>query len=196
MVVAHGMIDAGMANVLVVGSETLSRIVDWDDRTTAVLFSDGAGAAVIQAFDGPTQLLGWDLGCDGAARPILYADVGGFIQMEGREVYRRAVRVMVDSANRTFEKAGVSASDVALVVPHQANIRIIQAACDRLGIPLDRTAIVLDRIGNNSSATIPIALVDAIEAGRVQPGDLVLIVGFGAGLTWASALLRWDPPDG
>ncbi|MGH9118491.1 MAG: beta-ketoacyl-ACP synthase III [Acidimicrobiales bacterium] len=193
MVMAHGMIDAGMQKVLLVGSETLSRIVDWDDRTTAVLFSDGAGAAVIEACDGPGQLLGWDLGCDGGARPILYADVGGYIQMEGREVFRRAVRVMVDSANKTMAQAGVSASDIALVVPHQANIRIIQAACDRIGIPIERTSIVLDRIGNNSSASIPIALVDAVDAGRVAPGELVLIVGFGAGMTWASALIRWEP---
>jgi 3-oxoacyl-[acyl-carrier-protein] synthase-3 len=193
MVLAHGMIDAGMNKVLLVGSETLSRITDWDDRTTAVLFSDGAGAAVLEATDGPGQLLGWDLGCDGSARPTLYADVGGYIQMEGREVFRRAVRVMVDSAVRSMEHAGVAADDIALVVPHQANIRIIQAACDRLGISIDRTAIVLDRIGNNSSASIPIALVDAVEGGRVQPGDLVLIIGFGAGMTWASALIRWDP---
>jgi 3-oxoacyl-[acyl-carrier-protein] synthase-3 len=124
---------------------------------------------------------------------MLYADVGGYIQMEGQEVFRKAVRVMVDSANRTMERAGVSADDIAIVVPHQANIRIIQAACDRLGIPTDRTAIVIDRIGNNSSATIPIALVDAVEAGRVRPGDLVLMVGFGAGMTWASAVIRWDP---
>jgi 3-oxoacyl-[acyl-carrier-protein] synthase-3 len=100
---------------------------------------------------------------------------------------------MVDSANRSMEQAGVAADDIAIVVPHQANLRIIQAACDRLGISIDRTAIVLDRIGNNSSATIPIALVDAVEAGRIQPGDLVLMVGFGAGMTWASAVLRWDP---
>lgn len=193
MVTAHGMIHTGLQRVLLVGSETLSRITDWDDRSTAVLFSDGAGAAVIEACDGPGQLLGWDLGCDGAARSILYADVGGYIQMEGREVFRRAVRVMVDSANRTLAQAGVSPSDIGLVVPHQANIRIIQAACDRIGIPMERTAVVLDRIGNSSSATIPIALVDAVEAGRVDPGDLVLMVGFGAGMTWASALIRWDP---
>jgi 3-oxoacyl-[acyl-carrier-protein] synthase-3 len=148
---------------------------------------------VIESTEGPGQLLGWDLGCDGSARPILYADVGGYIQMEGREVFRRAVRVMVDSATRSMEQAGVTADDVALVVPHQANIRIIQAACDRLGISIDKTAIVVDRIGNNSSATIPIALVDAVEAGRVKPDDLVLMVGFGAGMTWASALIRWDP---
>jgi 3-oxoacyl-[acyl-carrier-protein] synthase-3 len=193
LVMTHGMIDAGMNRVLLVGSETLSRITDWDDRTTAVLFADGAGAAVVEACAGPGQLLGWDLGCDGAARPILYADVGGYIQMEGREVFRKAVLVMVDSARRTLERAGVDPSDVALVVPHQANIRIIQAAMQRLGIPMDRTAVVIDRIGNNSSASIPIALVDAVDAGRVAPGDLVLIVGFGAGMTWASALLRWMP---
>jgi 3-oxoacyl-[acyl-carrier-protein] synthase-3 len=193
LVTAHGLVDAGVDRALVIGSETLSRITDWDDRTTAVLFADGAGAAVLEACDGPGQLLAWDLGCDGEARSILYADMGGYIQMEGKEVFRRAVRVMVDSARRTFERAGVDPSEVALVVPHQANIRIIQAACTRLGIPLDRTALVIDRIGNNSSASIPIALVDAVDAGRVSPGDIVLLVGFGAGMTWASALLRWMP---
>jgi 3-oxoacyl-[acyl-carrier-protein] synthase-3 len=193
MVTSHGLIDVGMEKVLLIGSETLSRITDWDDRTTAVLFSDGAGAAVLEATEGPGQLLGWDLGCDGAARATLYADVGGYITMEGREVFRRAVRVMVDSARRTCERAGVDLSEVDYVIPHQANIRIIQAACERLGVPMDRTAVVLDRIGNNSSASIPIALVDAVDAGRVKPGDLILLVGFGAGMTWASALLRWDP---
>ncbi|MGH9247205.1 MAG: beta-ketoacyl-ACP synthase III [Acidimicrobiales bacterium] len=193
LVASHGMIDAGVNRVLLVGSETMSRITDWDDRTTAVLFADGAGAAVIEATAGPGQLLAWHLGCDGSARPILYADQGGYIQMEGREVFRRAVRVMVDSAARSFEQAGVDPSEVTLVVPHQANLRIIQAACKMLGIPMERTAVVLDRVGNNSSASIPIALVDAVDAGRVEPGDLVLLVGFGAGMTWASALLRWMP---
>jgi 3-oxoacyl-[acyl-carrier-protein] synthase-3 len=195
MVTAHGLIDAGLDKVLLIGSETLSRITDWDDRTTAVLFADGAGAAVLEATDGPGQLLGWDLGCDGAARPALYADVGGYIQMDGHEIFRRAVRVMVDSATRALERAGVHPSEVALVVPHQANIRIIQAAMERLGIPMDRAAVVIDRIGNNSSASIPIAMVDAVEDGRVAAGDLVLLVGFGAGLTWASALIRW-PAEG
>jgi 3-oxoacyl-[acyl-carrier-protein] synthase-3 len=169
----------------------LSRIVDWDDRSTAVLFADGAGAVVLERSEGPEQLLAWDLAADGALRQILYADIGGFLHMNGKEVFRQAVTVMVDSARRSLEKAGVSPDDVALVIPHQANIRIIDAACRRIGIPMDRAVSVLDRTGNTSSASIPLALVDALDAGRVNDGDLVLLVGFGAGMTWASALLRW-----
>jgi 3-oxoacyl-[acyl-carrier-protein] synthase III len=193
LVVAAGLVDAGMRRVVVVGAETLSRITDQDDRSTVILFGDGAGAAVVEADDARPSLLGWDLGCDGSARHLLYCDVGGWIQMEGREVFRRAVRVMVDSTERTFAKAGVTAADVALVVPHQANQRIIDAACHRLGIGADRTASVLARTGNTSSASIPLALAEAADAGRLSPGDLVLLVGFGAGMTWASALLRWEP---
>lgn len=191
LVAAHGFIDAGLDRVLVIGAETLSRITDWDDRGTAVLFADGAGAVVLEAVEGPGELLGWDLGSDGSARRILYADVGGYIQMDGREVFRRAVRVMVDSARRAFDRAGVEASDIALCVPHQANLRIIEAANNRLGIPMERTATVLHRTGNTSSASIPLALADAADAGRIGDGDLVLLVGFGAGMTWASAVLRW-----
>jgi 3-oxoacyl-[acyl-carrier-protein] synthase-3 len=121
----------------------------------------------------------------------LYADFGSFIRMEGREVFRRAVRLMVDSAERTLANAGVSPDDVALIVPHQANIRIIDAACQRLGIPMSRAAITIHKYGNSSSASIPLALVDAIENDRVHDGDLVLMVGFGAGMTAASALLEW-----
>ncbi len=182
--------------VLLIGSETLSRITDWDDRATAVLFADGAGAVVLEATedDGTAEhLLGWDLGCDGAARGILDADIGGYLRMEGREVFRRAVRVMIDSGRRAMARAGVTAGDIALVVPHQANIRIIESANAKLGLPMDRTAIVLERTGNTSSASIPLALVDAIDQNRLSPGDLIMFVGFGAGMTWASAILRWDP---
>jgi 3-oxoacyl-[acyl-carrier-protein] synthase-3 len=189
--VAGGSVD----RVLLIGSETLSRIVDWDDRSTAVLFADGAGAVVVEAADDGgrgSHLLGWDLGCDGSARSILDADVGGYIRMEGREVFRRAVRVMIDSGRRTMDQAGVTADDIALVVPHQANIRIIESANAKLGLSMDRTAIVLDRTGNTSSASVPLALVDAVERGHVSRGDLILFVGFGAGMTWASALMRWD----
>ena len=119
---------------------------------------------MLEAVDGPGQLLGWDLDADGAAERFLYAEIGGYIQMEGKEVFRRAVRVMVDSAEKSMAHAGVTADDIALVVPHQANIRIIDAACDRLGIPMERAAIVLDRTGNTSSASIPLALADALDA--------------------------------
>jgi 3-oxoacyl-[acyl-carrier-protein] synthase-3 len=191
LTVASGLIAIGARKVLVIGTDTLSRITDWDDRNTAVLFADGSGALVLEATDGPGQLLSWDIDADGSAEELLYCDLGGFIKMEGKEVFRRAVRIMVDSGQKSLAAAGVSPADVALVVPHQANIRIIQAACERLGMPIERAATVLHYTGNTSSASIPLALVDAIEAGRLHDGDLVLLVGFGAGMTAASAVLRW-----
>jgi 3-oxoacyl-[acyl-carrier-protein] synthase-3 len=195
MVVAHGLIATGAERILVIGTDTLARITDWEDRNTAVLFADGSGAVVLEAVDGKGELLGWDLDADGSAERYLYAEVGGTMKMDGKEVFRRAVRIMVDSAEKSMTAAGVTADDIALVVPHQANIRIIEAACKRLGVSMDRAAVVLDRTGNTSSASIPLALVDAIEHDRVKEGDLVLLVGFGAGMTAASALIRWggDP---
>ena len=197
LVTAHGLLATGLRRVLLIGSETMSSIVDWEDRNTAVLFGDGAGAVVLEAVDGPGELLAWDLGSDGAARHLLYADIGGHLKMDGKEVFRKAVRVTVDSVTRTLDQAGLTAADITLAVPHQANTRIVDAACQRLGIPVERTANVLDRTGNTSAASIPIALVDAIDHDRVHAGDLVLLVGFGAGMSWASALLRWggDPGD-
>jgi 3-oxoacyl-[acyl-carrier-protein] synthase-3 len=191
LVQGHGMIAMGAKKVLVIGTDTLARITDWDDRNTAVLFADGSGAVVLEAVEGQGQLLGWDLDADGAAERFLYSEIGGFIQMDGKEVFRRAVRIMVDSGTKSMAHAGVTADDIALVVPHQANVRIIQAACERLGVPIEKAAMVLDRTGNTSSASIPLALADALDAGRVKHGDLVLLVGFGAGMTAASALLRW-----
>ncbi|MEZ5274683.1 MAG: beta-ketoacyl-ACP synthase III [Ilumatobacteraceae bacterium] len=195
LVQAHGMIAMGARKILVIGTDTLARITDWDDRNTAILFADGSGAVVLEAVEGQGQLLGWDLDADGNAERFLYSDIGGYIQMDGKEVFRRAVRIMVDSGQKSLAHAGVSADDIALVVPHQANIRIIQAACDRLGVPIERAAVVLDRTGNTSSASIPLALADALDAGRVKKGDLVLLVGFGAGMTAASAILRWGGDD-
>ena len=192
LVAANGLLNAGTKRILVVGAETLSRITDWSDRNTAVLFGDGGGALLVEAVPDEGQLLGWDLGLDAEAREILQADHGGYIQMDGREVFKRAVRVMVDSSKRTLEQAKVRPDEVKLVVPHQANIRIIQAACDRLGIEREKAALVLHRTGNTSSASIPLALVDAIEQGRLEDGDLVLLAGFGAGMTWGSALIRWQ----
>jgi 3-oxoacyl-[acyl-carrier-protein] synthase-3 len=194
MVATAGMMGGHIRHALLIGAERLSRITDWEDRSTAVLFGDGAGAVVLEHVEGPGSLLAWDLGADGSARPILYADLDGPIKMVGREVFRRAVRAMVDSARATFLRAGVSAADVDLVVPHQANIRIIEAANQRLGIPMDKAAIVLHRTGNTSSASIPLALADAADQGRLADGDLVLLCGFGAGMTWASALIRWHAP--
>lgn len=192
LVVANGMLKSGSRRILVIGAETLSRVTDWTDRNTAVLFGDGAGALVIDSVSDEGQLLSWDLGLDGSARQILQAELSGFIKMDGREVFKRAVRVLVDSAERTLEQAKVRADQIKLLVPHQANIRIIHSACDRLGIERERAALVLHRTGNTSSASIPLALVDAIDHGRLESDDLVLLTGFGAGMTWGSALLRWQ----
>ncbi|MFN0028947.1 MAG: beta-ketoacyl-ACP synthase III [Acidimicrobiales bacterium] len=193
LVAAQGMVTMGIDNILVIGCDSLSRITDYTDRNTGILFADGAGAAVLECrqADQPA-LLGWDLGSDGSAAGILYADVGGVLQMEGREVFRRAVRVMVDSGRKALDMAGVKVEDLALVVPHQANIRIIESALNKLDIPMEKASINLDRVGNTSSGSIPMALEEAVADGRVKTGDLVLLVGFGAGMTWASALLRWD----
>jgi len=189
LVVAHGLIAVGAERVLVIGTDILSRIVDWTDRNTAILFADGSGAAVLEA--GPGQLLGWDLDSDGSAENILFQDHGGFVQMDGKEVFRRAVRVMVDSATKSLAHAGLGADDVSLVVPHQANLRIITSACDKLGIDMGRTVLTIEDTGNTSSASIPLALFDAADSGRIRPGDKVLLVGFGAGMTAASAVLEW-----
>ena len=193
-VVANGLLAIGAKRLLVIGTDTLSRITDWSDRGTAILFADGSGAAVVEATSDAGQLLGWDLDADGSVEHLLYAEVGGYIHMDGKEVFRRAVRIMVDSAQKSLAKAGLSAADVALCVPHQANLRIIDAACRQLGVPLDRTAIVLHKTGNTSSASIPLALFDAADAGRLKDGDIVLLVGFGAGMTAASAVIEWRKP--
>lgn len=191
LTVAHGLIAMGASKVLVIGTDTLSRITDWTDRNTAVLFADGSGAVVLEAVEGPGQMLAWDIDSDGSAEEALYADIGGFIKMEGKEVFRRAVRIMVDSATKSLSAAGLSASDIDVVIPHQANIRIIQAACDRLEIPIEKAATVLHFTGNTSSASIPLALVHAADTNLLKKGDTVLLVGFGAGMTAASAILKW-----
>jgi 3-oxoacyl-[acyl-carrier-protein] synthase-3 len=191
LVAADGFLRAGLERVLLVGAETMSRILNWDDRSTAILFGDGAGAVVLERGEGPGRILGFDLGSDGSLRHILHAEVGGTIEMDGPEVFRRAVRVMVDSAQRALADAGVSAADLKLFVPHQANTRIIASAGKRLGIEPERTANNLARVGNTSAASIPLALAEVADAGGLAPGDLVLVVGFGAGMSWASAVIEW-----
>jgi len=191
LVMANGLLASGARTILLIGAETLSTITDWTDRSNAILFGDGAGALVLEAAE-DGDLLGWDLGSDGSATHILKCEHGGTIEMDGKEVFRRAVRVMVDSSRASLGRAGMSVEDVDLVVPHQANLRIIQSACQKLGIDHERASIVIDRYGNTSSASIPLALVDAIDAGRVSAGDTLLLTGFGAGMTWASAVLRWS----
>ena len=210
LVTGSALIGAGaLRHVLVVGAETLSRITDPDDRATCVLFGDGAAAAVLEPADGDDGLVAWDLGCDGSLAGLLGVPAGGsrlpatpetiaagdqYLKMAGQEVFRRAVRAVVDSANTTLGRAGVEAAEVDWFVPHQANKRIIESAARRLGIPDERTIVNIERYGNTSAASIPLALTEAADDGRVQPGDLVLLSGFGAGMTWASALLRWSVP--
>ncbi|MGH9068175.1 MAG: beta-ketoacyl-ACP synthase III [Acidimicrobiales bacterium] len=191
LVTAHSLVAAGVDRALVIGSDTMSRVVDPGDRSTAVLFGDGAGAVVVEAVPGEGQLVSWDLGVDGSAAPILCCELGGYLHMEGREVFRRAVRAMVESAGSALERAKLSPEDIALCIPHQANTRIVEAANRRLGIPMERTAMIVDRTGNTSAASIPLALSDAADAGRMAAGDHVLLCGFGAGMTWASAVIRW-----
>jgi len=209
LVVGASMLNSGYEHVLIVGSETLTRITDPEDRGTAILFGDGAAAAVLARSAGAPGLLAWDLGCDGAGATLIEIPSGGgrepasaetvaarghYMKMQGQEVFRRAVRAIADSSAATLERAGVSASEVAWFVPHQANLRIIESAAKRLGFSPDRTITNIERYGNTSSASIPLALFEAVEDGRVQPGDLVLCSGVGAGLTWGSALVRWGAP--
>ncbi|MEO7571491.1 MAG: beta-ketoacyl-ACP synthase III [Acidimicrobiales bacterium] len=191
LVAADGFLRAGMERVLLIGSETMSRIVDWEDRSTAILFGDGAGAVVLERGEGPGRVLGWDLGSDGSLRHILHAEIGGTIEMDGPEVFRQAVRIMVESARRALAQAGLGVEDLKLFVPHQANARIISSACARLGIGEDRTVNILASTGNTSAASIPMALAEAADAGRLAAGDLVLLIGFGAGMSWASAVVEW-----
>ncbi|HTV12711.1 MAG TPA: beta-ketoacyl-ACP synthase III [Acidimicrobiales bacterium] len=192
LVAAAGFVASGAERVLLVGAETLTRITNWSDRSNAFLFGDGAGAVVVEAVPGEPAMLGWDLGVDGSLQPLFYADHGGGgMTMRGQEVFRKAVRVTVDSATKTLERAKVTADDIALFVPHQANTRIMDAVAERLGIPSRKVASVIESTGNTSSASIPIALADAVSSGRLSQGDLVLFAGFGAGMTWASAVWRW-----
>ena len=188
---AQGLLETGAKRVLLIGAEHLSGWVDWSDRNTAVLLGDGGGAAVLEYDENVNEILSFVLGSDGASADILTAPHGGYFYMDGPEVFRRAVRVVVDSAERAMALAGVTADQISLVVPHQANIRIIQAVTQRLGIDMDRAVITLDRYGNTSSASIPLAYYDALKNGRVKSGEYALMTGFGAGMTWASAVMKW-----
>ncbi len=207
LVAGASMVASGaMGPVLVIGAETLTRVVDPFDRSTVILFGDGAGAVVLTPSD-EVGLLAWDLGCDGSLTGLLGIPAGGsrmptsaatvaggehWLKMDGREVFRRAVRVIVDSARVTLDHAGLTADDVALFIPHQANARIIDSAAAKLGVPPERTFVNIERYGNTSAASVPIALAEAADAGRLEKGDIVLLSGFGAGMSWASALVRWD----
>jgi len=180
-------------HALVVGAEKLSSIVDWTDRSTCVLFGDGAGAVVLGPARGTAKILGTRLYAEGAHAGLLGVPRGPkpFIQMKGREIFKIAVREMEDAAREILEQHGLSAASIACVVPHQANLRIIESIAQYLGLPLERFVVNLDRFGNTSAASIPLALDEARRVGRVRPGDITLFVAFGAGLTYGSALVRW-----
>jgi 3-oxoacyl-[acyl-carrier-protein] synthase-3 len=188
----YGALATGaVSRVMVIGADTMSSIVDQTERSTAVLFGDGAGAVVLESIPDEDRFLSWDLGADGSARSILQADRGGYVTMEGREVFRRAVRLTVDSANIALERAKCTPDDIAMFIPHQANVRIIDAAAQRIGISPAHTAVAMERTGNTSAGSIPLALTDVADAGRLNDGDLVLLSGFGAGMSWASTVIRW-----
>ncbi|TMM28169.1 MAG: ketoacyl-ACP synthase III [Actinobacteria bacterium] len=202
----YGMLAAGLArHALVVGGDVLSRILDWSDRRTAVLFGDGAGAVVLDRVS-EGGFLGFELGADGSGGPQLYLPAGGsrapasaetvaerkhFVQMNGREVFKFATRVLVSSAEKVLAECGKTVDDVDVYIPHQANIRIIDHAADKLGIPKEKIVVNVERYGNTSSGSIPLALADAQAEGRLQDGALVLMTGMGAGLTWGSGLIEW-----
>ncbi len=191
LVTAHGFLNLGMNRILVIGTEQLSRIIDKNDRGTAILFGDGAGAVVIEACEGEGQLLGFDLGVDGSAVEFLYGFHDQPVVMDGKEVFRRAVHAMVDSSHVALEKAKMTMDDIDWVIPHQANRRIIEAAVKRLKWPMERTSTNVEFVGNTSAASIPLALVAELKNGNIKLGDNVLMCGFGAGMTWASAVVRW-----
>ena len=196
-------------NVLVIGAETMSRIINWEDRGTAVLFGDGAGAVIVSGSDVPGGVLSTVLGSDGSGGDYLIIPAGGSklptsaetvaqnlhtIQMNGREVYKFATRIMDKAVKEACRRANLPLKDIDLVVPHQANDRIIQVAARNMELPMESFFLNLDRYGNTSAATIPIALCEALQTGRIHRGDRVAMVGFGAGLTWAAAVLQWEVP--
>tara|TARA_E500000331_G_scaffold253443_1_gene243936 strand:- start:1746 stop:2606 length:861 start_codon:yes stop_codon:yes gene_type:complete len=194
LVTAMQFIQGGMKRILVIGSDSLSSITNWEDRGTCILFGDGAGAVIVEDSADEPSLLGWDLMSNGDAADLLYCEHGDNIVMDGQAVFRKAVLAMEAAAINAMEKAGVTSDQIKLVVPHQANVRIIEAALKRLDISIEKAALVLSYTGNTSAASIPLALVDALDAERVDSGDLILLVGFGAGMTSAAAVVRWDPP--
>ena len=208
---ATAFVEAGMADtILLVGAEVFSRILDFSDRTTCILFGDGAGAAILQASDRP-GILGTVLGADGEAADILMMPAGGTrhpasaetvaardhsIRMpKGREVFKRAVTEMASACRDLLEKSGYAPADVDVLIPHQANARIMTSVAERLGIPEERSVLDVAEVGNTSAASIPIALARAWNAGRIHDGDLVLFTSFGAGLTWGATLVRWTMPE-
>ncbi len=204
--VADAYVRTGMRHVLVIGSEVMSAITDWSDRNTCILFGDGAGAAVVSASDGERGILSTHLRSDGSLCELITVPAGGsrtslseqvvaerthFIKMKGNETFKVAVRTLEEIARETLAANQLQVEDLDLYVPHQANMRILKAVMERLGLPIEKVMLNLERYGNTSAASIPIALDEAVRAGRVRDGSLVMLGAFGAGLTWASALIRW-----
>jgi 3-oxoacyl-[acyl-carrier-protein] synthase-3 len=197
---AYGMVSSGLSRrALVVGGDVLSKILDWDDRSTLVLFGDGAGAVVMEPVEAG-GFLGFELGADGGGGEHLWLpgsgsrkfdDPASYVKMNGREVFKFATRIMVYSAEQVLSECGKTVENVDVYIPHQANKRIIDYAAAKLGIPAEKTVVNVDRYGNTSSGSIPLALADAREEGRLREGSLVLMTGMGAGLTWGSALMEW-----
>ena len=196
-------------NALVVGAETLSRLVDWNDRNTCILFGDGAGAFVVQAHQEPGGVMSAIMRSDGSGGDLLSVPAGGsakptsnqtilegmhYIQMNGREVFRFATRVMADASREAIDKANLEVEDINLIIPHQANIRIIEAAARGLKLPMDKFAVNVNKYGNTSTASIPLATVEAVEEGRLKRDDKIVLVGFGAGLTWGALTIQWTGP--
>ncbi|MGG1689857.1 beta-ketoacyl-ACP synthase III [Heyndrickxia ginsengihumi] len=177
--------------VLIVGVEKLSKITDWEDRSTAVLFGDGAGAAVVGPVSEGRGILSFELGSDGSGGKYLYQDENGHIVMNGREVFKFAVRQMGESSLNVIKKAGLSKEDVNFLIPHQANIRIMEASRERLGLPIEKMSKTVHKYGNTSAASIPISLADELEAGKIKDDDVIVMVGFGGGLTWGAVLIKW-----
>ncbi len=208
LAMAANGIRAGMhTNVLVIGAETLSRVTNWNDRGTCILFADGAGAFVVQASEVPGGVLSSLLRADGSGADALIIPAGGsrhptsfdtvrdnkhFIEMDGKEVYRFATRIMASATREVVADAGLTLDDIALIVPHQANRRIIDSAARALNLPEDRFVVNMDRYGNTSAASIPMAVCEAVAAGRVRPNDHLVLIGFGAGLTWGAAVVQWN----
>jgi 3-oxoacyl-[acyl-carrier-protein] synthase III len=207
LTIAEGHLLSGRAEVaLVVSTEKMSAIVDWDDRSTAVLFGDGAGAAIVKRAENRRGLLSTFLRSDGTLAELLWRPAGGarvpmdvavldershLVKMAGREVFKAAVRSMAEAADQALLRAGLTGEDIDLMIPHQANMRIIEATAKYANVPMDKVFVNVDRYGNMSSATIPVALDEAVEQGRLRPGDYVLMVAFGAGFTWASSVIQW-----
>jgi 3-oxoacyl-[acyl-carrier-protein] synthase-3 len=187
---AYSIADKFATKVLLIGSDTLSRFIDTEDRQTAVLFGDGAGALVIEP-DAKELILGFEAGTNGSGDNLLHIDHGDKLKMNGKEVFKQAVRNDSESIKLLFQKTSVSPKDIKLFVPHQANIRIIEAVTSRIDIPMENTMVTISETGNTTAASIPLALAQAADAGRLTRGDLVLLSGFGAGMTWASVILRW-----